>query len=437
MNFSTLRPRGFLKNVFLVMSGTAVAQAIGFLVSPVLTRLYSPSDFGLAACYLSIVAVISAGVTLQYPQALIIPGDARKAGLLFLASCIATIGIALLVLLLCVTLPGFFSSVFKASGFGRLIYLVPLGILITGINQTFIAWCLRKKAFGYTAKAQVASSLTKSVAQICGGFVGLGAGGFIIGSMLGDAAVNLLLLRRIVRDDGPMLGESLRSGEVLAASREYKDFPLYSTPQNVLNAVSAGAPVILLSHYYGIAVGGFYAFATRILEAPMRLALGSLRQVLFQKISEINNKGDELTPIFGKCTNGLFLGVIGPAVIGFIFAPRVFALVFGKQWYEAGEYAQWLLVWFIPAFCNLPAALVLRVLRYQRSLLVFDSALLVGRVLVLVIGTACKASPLATIIAFSCLGAAFEAWLIWYGWRVLRSRCSMATEFSPVPSIDC
>jgi O-antigen/teichoic acid export membrane protein len=416
---ASLSKSRFFKNVLIVITGTGLAQLIGLACAPILTRVYDPTDFGLLACFLSIVSVIGAGVTLQYSQALMLPKSDHVAAGLFLSSLGSVVIITLTVALFCFLFPGFWPMVFRTPQLGALIYLIPVAVLISGVNQTLIAWCLRAKAFRFSAMAQAASAATKGGVQSMGGMAGYGIGGLIGGALVGDALANFLLWRSIVRQNTGTIRAAL-GRKVVSIAGEYRDFAFYSTPQNVLNAVSHGAPVILLARFYGIAVGGYYALAIRMLDAPVRLLLGSLRQVLFQKLCETNSRGTDLAPIFTKCTRSLFVAVIAPAVIGFVFAPDVFAFIFGRQWHVAGEYARWLLVWLVPSFCNLPAALTLRVIRRQRMLLFYDLALLAGRVSTLVLGKICFATPLATVIGFSCVGALFEAWLIWYAWRTMQ-----------------
>jgi len=39
----------FAKNVLTLMTGTTIAQAIPIAISPILTRIYTPEDFGVFA----------------------------------------------------------------------------------------------------------------------------------------------------------------------------------------------------------------------------------------------------------------------------------------------------------------------------------------------------------------------------------------------------
>ena len=46
-SLARLKKSSFVKNVLVVMSGTAAAQIIGFALTPIISRLFSPSDFGV------------------------------------------------------------------------------------------------------------------------------------------------------------------------------------------------------------------------------------------------------------------------------------------------------------------------------------------------------------------------------------------------------
>ena len=45
------------RNIFSVAIGTIFAQIISILISPILTRIYTPEDFGIYGIYMSIVSI--------------------------------------------------------------------------------------------------------------------------------------------------------------------------------------------------------------------------------------------------------------------------------------------------------------------------------------------------------------------------------------------
>ena len=69
-----LKPKSeFSKNVLTLMTGTTIAQAIPIAISPILTRIYSPEDFGVFVLYTAIVSLVTAISTGKYELAIMLP----------------------------------------------------------------------------------------------------------------------------------------------------------------------------------------------------------------------------------------------------------------------------------------------------------------------------------------------------------------------------
>ena len=75
------------KNILKLISGEGIGRAVGFLMTPVITRLYTPTDFGMLAVFASVCALCYPFCTLRYT--LVIPLHTNeKIGINSLAACI-------------------------------------------------------------------------------------------------------------------------------------------------------------------------------------------------------------------------------------------------------------------------------------------------------------------------------------------------------------
>ena len=397
-----IKNSAFAKNILVVMSGTALAQALSFLLSPIVSRLFSPTDFGVFGTFAAILSVIAAGITMDYSQALMLPRHKEDAFGLFVVSCLTTSGTAILILTICLLFPRLPLSFMKTTNAWILVLLI-IAILVSGLGQALQGWCIRSKAFKNTSASQVIRSLSTNGAQVGLGYLKGGPIALIFAMILGDTLAAASLARVLVRDI-ELLWRSIRWKRLWHLAKEYRDFPLYSASTNMINSLSLGLPVFLLTHYYGLAVAGAYAFGIRLMQAPMELVLRALRQVLYQKASETHNEGGRLFPLFVKITGGLFAVGFLPSLAIFIWAPQIFSWIFGAQWYTAGVFARSLVLWLLFMFCNLPAVLFTRIIRKQRRMFFFDQALLIARALALILGG--MFLPAAqTVFAFSLVGA--------------------------------
>jgi len=392
----------FIKNILIVMTGTALAQVIGFALTPVISRLFTPEDFGIFGSFSAVVGVFSAGITLDYSQAIMLPKEKHDALDLFFISCISTIILTVIFALACLVAPSHLMEVVKAPDV-LVLLLIIFAIFILGFNISIQSLCVRFKAFKQTSSSQVIRSLSSNGMQIGFGIIKAGSIGLIISSIIADlfASINLLL---VFLADFKTTRYKIRWQRIKTLAYEYRDFPIYSASRNIINALSMGLPVLLLTNYFGIAVAGAYAFAERIISAPMGLILRALRQVLFQKAAETDHHGGSLLALYVKITAGLFMIATIPSLIIIIWGPPIFSFVFGQKWTLAGEFASSLVIWLTFLFCNLPSTIVARILRLQRQLFIFDVILLIARTLVLILG-GMYITASRTILFFSIVGA--------------------------------
>src|SRR5690625_6821617 len=59
--------------MLILLMGSGFSKLIGVAVIPILTRVYSPEEYGVMAVYVSFVAILSPMLTLRYIQAIPLP----------------------------------------------------------------------------------------------------------------------------------------------------------------------------------------------------------------------------------------------------------------------------------------------------------------------------------------------------------------------------
>ncbi len=184
----------FLRNVLLVMSGSAIAQAVGLTLCPVISRLFAPADFGVFGSFSAATGVVLAVVTLDYAQAVMLPKRREEAGQMFLLSCLVTLGMTVLCLLACVLLPGRLLGLLRSQNHWLLVFFV-LAVLAGDLNACFQAWCVRVRAFKHTSASQVVRGVASNGLHVAFGSLHTGAIGLIVSSVWADVLASPNLLR--------------------------------------------------------------------------------------------------------------------------------------------------------------------------------------------------------------------------------------------------
>lgn len=330
---------GYVRNIATLMTGTALAQAIPIAISPILTRLYSPEDFGIFALYMAIVSIVSVAVTGRYEMAILLPkkdGDAFNIMVLAMGlSCTVSGLLFLLVVLFNQSL----TELLGMPGLSRWLYWVPASTLLVGVYQSLNYWSNRKGHYRRLAVSRVTQSGSSAMVQLGGGYAGSGAAGLVGGQLIGQTLSGVVLGKLIYKDDRAEVGK-ITKPRLVAMARKYSNFPKYLIAAHGINIASSQMPVIILGMLFNTATAGFYTLTQRVMGAPMSLIAGAIGDVFRQEASQSYIQQGNCKEIYQKTLKRLVLIAAPLSVLFFFVAPGVFGFVFGPAWHVSGEYAQ-------------------------------------------------------------------------------------------------
>ena len=136
----------FTRNVLTLMTGTTIAQAIPIAISPILTRIYTPEDFGIFALYISIASILSLIATGRYELAIMLPTKDKDAVNIVALSLFISFFVSFIALLIVSIFNTQITSLLGNPDISSWLYFIPLTVLFTGIYQSFNYWSNRKKS---------------------------------------------------------------------------------------------------------------------------------------------------------------------------------------------------------------------------------------------------------------------------------------------------
>lgn len=339
------------RHVLTLMTGTSLAQAIALAVSPLLTRLYSPEQFGVLALYLSAVVLLAIGATGRYELAVVLPesdGDAWHVCALALLLALAVSGVCLLAVW------GFGERLAAWTGHAELgawLYLLPLAVWLTSTTNTLACWANRQQRYTQIAANRLSQSVVTAGASVGFGTAALTPLGLVWASVLGQGLSAALFVIGL-RNGRPAAG-GLRRQALRAQAARYINFPRINLPHALLDAAQSSALLAVLGLAFGGGVLGWYAFALRIVKTPLGMLGSSVAQVFQQRAAEVFNQGGDLRGLTQRTTLRL-AKLIAPFVVLMLFAPPLFAWLFGEGWREAGVYARILSPWMALNFITSP-----------------------------------------------------------------------------------
>lgn len=418
-----LTKKPFVRNVTILASGTAAAQAITMALSPIITRLYGPEAFGLMGAFMAIVNIIAPIAALTYPIAIVLPKrDQDAKGLIRLSLLISAI-ISILFLTILALFHKQIINIFNLKEIATYLYLIPLVIIFSGLMQVAEQWLIRTKQFRINARVSFLQSLILNGSKVGIGFFYPVASVLIVLSALGNglkAAMMIAFARKSGTQKTVELNDEKKGLKELA--KQHYDFPLFRAPEVFLNASSNGLPVLMLTALFGPASAGFYTIGRTVLSLPTQLIGKSVGDVFYPRIAEASNNKEDLTALIKKAT--FALGGVGIVPFGavILFGPTLFSFVFGNDWVVAGEYARWIALWSFFGFMNRPSVMSLPVLNAQKFHLIYTIIMLVIRIGVLAIGYYVFSSDLVAVALFGISGAILNFGLITITLKISRLR---------------
>jgi O-antigen/teichoic acid export membrane protein len=406
----------FLRNVFVVLSGTAVAQIITIAFSPIITRLYGPEVFGLLGAFTALTHTLSPLAGLSYPSAIVLPQGDTEAHAIVRLSRNVSFGVALFLVIIVFFVGNNIAAFFNLDKIGNFIYLVPITIIFASYYQSSQQLMLRKKLYKLNAQITVIQAILLNTCKSVIGFF-FPTAAVLVGISAVDNALLAAMQSFTLKKEKPVVEEAAAKFSLWYIAKKYYDFPVYRTPQSLINIAAQSLPVLLLASFFGPSAAGFYSLGRKILSIPTTLIGRSVGNVFYPHIAEVANKGKSLSRPLLKTTLALAVAGIVPFGAVSLFGPWVFGFVFGKEWIKAGEYARWISLYSFFIYINRPTILSMSVLSLQRLLLFYEILSTLVLAAGILIGFYVFSDDLYAIIVFSVISIILNIIIIIFVFR--------------------
>lgn len=341
----------FAKNFIMVVGGTAFAQIFGTLISPIITRLYTPEDYGVLTIYTAILTTLSLS-GFSYEKAIAIADDEDVAinvmALSMVLLMVYTLGLFFLVFFF----SEFFLGIFNSTILNDFRFFIPLGVMLTGIYKILQQWAYRYSDFKAISQTTITQSLYGNTIKIVGGLLSLNSLGLILGRIVSKSAGTFKLLKysQLMRNQGSILS-SISLKRIIYVAKRYINFPLFSAPLTFIHKFDQHIPIVFIASFFGSDIVGFYGLAYSITKLPSKLIGTSIGNVFYAEAANIGKLNPErIQKLSNNITYKLALVGLIPFTALIISGPQLFSLVFGNQWADSGIYAR---IISIMVYCHL------------------------------------------------------------------------------------
>ena len=366
-----------IKGFSFLFSGTAITQIVTLFLAPILTRLYTPVEFGINSIFISILTIFGVVVTLRLNIAISI--TKVKSDKLFLSRiCIFFSTIFSIILFIVVLSFGnSITAIFDIEKTDWLLIL-PLSIFLLGIYEILLQNLLSQNSYKLMAKITVIKIVTQGVFQILFSFFDLGYLGLILGNLI-SILTGVVVMFIKLRIKG--LYKVFNINQHKSIIKKYSKFPKYAFPAEIASIASYSVIPLIITFLYTVEVTGYFSLANRLIGIPIGLFGNSLRLVYIREATKELTVSGTVKKSFLR-TSKILVVIAIPSAIGiYILGPQFFEIVFGEAWATSGVFVRALILLFISRIIVTPLISTVNIIGKQQIGLIINVALLTGLVI--------------------------------------------------------
>lgn len=423
----------FVKNVGLLASSTIGSRFLVVIVAPILTRLYTPADFGLLAVYTGLLSVITIVACLRYELAIPIP-DNNDDAMHLVALCLLSITITTIIISLLLAFFGIeLANIFGIPLLVDFYWLLILGVVFSGIFSTFTYWAIRNKEFFAIATSTFRQTIVTIFIQLFG-FKGGGVT-LLLGTTAGRIASTFTLGKKSFSDPN---SKKLSWENIKYVASKYNKYPIFESWSGLLNTIGQQLAALMLAAFFSPVMAGLYLLAHRVIWLPLSSVGGAIAKVFYSTAVD-SVREEELDKLVVN-THDALAHISMPLILILIFVgPNLFILIFGEQWEKAGEIARLMSPMIYFQFITSPITTLVPILGKHEQGIAFQAALLITRACSIIIGF--WMGEVITAIALYSLGSSicYLFLLMWIFRQVGKnvSRVIYSTVSSLIISLIC
>lgn len=321
--------------------GTFFAQVLSLLALPLLTRAYSPSEFGFYNLMILIAIVLLPVSTLKIESLIITSKNDFETKELLNLSLIFPIIISVISFPIVLIIQHFYKNLvdnaFILSLFMSFILLTLSYISI--LNQL----ALKTRAYKKIAFSGFLQNFSTYFLQVLLGLYRPVSRHLILGFIIGRI-IGILPMIKIVQVKRFKL--NMNFNYTYSMIKKYSNLNKLLILTSVIEALIFLSPSIIALHIFGIEYSGHIGLVQMILLSSATLIGGSYGSILFSEVASITSKGiyDKNLVKFTvlKIFKPLFYFSMLYAILVFTMGEKIFSIIFTSIWADSARLMTWL-----------------------------------------------------------------------------------------------
>lgn len=384
---------------------SSASFALSVALTPILTRLYAPSDYGEFAIANGVAVFMSTLFLLSMPSVIPLaksPTEARRLVnvSIFLTVMATSASVAVSLLWLAV---GTHNASIGLSVARLLLPVLVLSVCLQRISQNI---SILEKGFSALALSRVAHPIAAKSFAIACATVFVPKGAFLI---LAEALGNVVQCAVILRTRGaslfkiPKLFSLNRLKASLEVASRNRQFSVYDNLNNLLMLGFATAQLVVFTSNFTAAEAGLFSLSFGVMNLPIQLVSLATAALIYSRLIGIFSESPERGIREIMRIVGVYAALAAvPYTLVWFFGEPVFTLAFGQRWSESGQVAAMIAMPTFLAFVVTPIQSAFRLTNTAKIGLIVD-AIFIPLILLVIYASSRHATFMHTVAELSIL----------------------------------
>ncbi|HIH0060463.1 TPA: type 8 capsular polysaccharide synthesis protein Cap8K [Staphylococcus aureus] len=370
-----MRLNKFIGDSFLMILSSGIAQVILIITTPIITRLYSPAEFGEFTIFSNIAMILIPIINARYDLLIVNAKNDRSANILSQISFL----ISLLILL--ILIPILAISAWLYPNFILDFIFIIIMLFLVSLTNIFTNYLNKERKYKVLSLINVFRAGSMALLQIIFGLLSLGSLGLIIGFSLSYITGITLGYKTFKKHFNIVRNKE----ETKALFLENKNQLVYSTPSILLNSLSFSVVVFFIGILYTNTEVGIYGMAIRVLGIPVTIISLGLSKIFMQQANDYYIERGNFRNLLLKFSSTLVIVSIILYVPLYLFSEELVNILLGHSWVGAITVIKIVIPLFVIRLIVSTVSLSVIVLQKQQLELILQALFLIGTTVTFVI----------------------------------------------------
>ncbi|HCV0623842.1 TPA: type 8 capsular polysaccharide synthesis protein Cap8K [Staphylococcus aureus] len=370
-----MRLNKFIGDSFLMILSSGIAQVILIITTPIITRLYSPAEFGEFTIFSNIAMILIPIINARYDLLIVNAKNDRSANILSQISFL----ISLLILLILISILAI--SAWLYPNFILDFIFIIIMLFLVSLTNIFTNYLNKERKYKVLSLINVFRAGSMALLQIIFGLLSLGSLGLIIGFSLSYITGITLGYKTFKKHFNIVRNKE----ETKALFLENKNQLVYSTPSILLNSLSFSVVVFFIGILYTNTEVGIYGMAIRVLGIPVTIISLGLSKIFMQQANDYYIERGNFRNLLLKFSSTLVIVSIILYVPLYLFSEELVNILLGHSWVDAITVIKIVIPLFVIRLIVSTVSLSVIVLQKQQLELILQALFLIGTTVTFVI----------------------------------------------------